>query len=629
MLNKYTFILLLLPLTMCGQTATQIFDSTGFSNLRSSANTGVYSHKFNKSYFTFIDQESNPYVVECDHGNNNTWGTPMQLIEQTGDQSYNYSTIALADSDRVIITYAAPFDTYLGVSVMITPNDMNSFESSIIDIGQTGSKEYPRIHKARNGTLYIFFSSQSISWAANYRSWYSVQSTDNGLTWSTATLRVDRGIDDPDGISEATYFGSMSRKPYTVGEPELWYFPFTSSGGAEYTATHDGGAQAGVFIDSSSPFDAGGAGFLYRVFYNLTTGEYSQITNATGTTLTLASSLTINDGDSGIVAYHNIFHVDNNVFGFAPETAKAYSPDGTYYGDTLTRLEIDETNVQLQRTQRPIDQYIGTAPPGTKRVTYVPMTMVDSSGIVSVIHSDSIFQYNPSISRIDTIIPSWPGGDARYFFWYDSTYYSLYGGLTLYNSDNLTTWNSINTATLTGSHGYALYANPVLNGNAYALVNAFESNSADNAGYAWAVNYGTDSIPRKVFPTCDDPTKTECDTFTVNVYITDETYWSATRLTDATNEVTLTDITGNSEVLTSSVNAVDGVATFSVRSTNNETENIELIATSDGLESDYIRLYVTGDGESECPTSQSTTIPKAYFGGNGGQYFPNGKLFMR
>jgi hypothetical protein len=583
--------------------ATQIGSSTYNSTLRSMAQ-GVYDHYTDKSFFCFMQDNSDPYVVECNHaGGSHTWGTPQKIITQTAASKYNFPTISILPDRRLVMCFAAPFDKILGFAISNSPADASSWTFKSIDIGRT-HVEYPRILVDRRGYIYLFYIHQDDNKAAHKRWYYYVKSEDAGQTWTAPVLAIQRELDDPYGMCEL-YVGYTAKEPYRAGEPERWWFAYTSSSGFQYEGTHTGADNSANLVDANSTWGSGGSGFTYRWLYNITKGTNSGITSVNATTIVPTNTMDWDTGDKYGVAYHNIYHSHIFVVYFRPDNGHWYDAAHNDLGTDVSRNEM-ETAVA-----RP---YTSPMPPASKDVGYVPSIVVNDKGYPSVEQNNTYYSWNGA--QWDTIVSNLTSGDMRNVWFADDKYYMAMNGIQIYNATTIGNWTNVGGTSLPNSHGYSLYGVFIPEGHAQAYLNAHEYNDT-YSGFAWGVSAGETQTPSAIVLRSPKPVIAQTDTATVYAYITDKVHGARSRVRTASNSVTLTVENGNATVINATVSVVNGMATFKVVPAANN-QKVIVKAASSGLDSYSMDLFV-GDTIIEAETvtvKQSSTVPaitlKAY-----------------
>ncbi len=536
---------------------------------------GVYDPISNKSFFTFMRENSNPYVVACDHNNGDFWGTPQRVLSQTSASKYNYPSIAILPDRRLVLTYASPFDDGVGFAISNNPADNTSWTTSMAFEGHT---EYPKIIVDRKGYIYLFFTHMAWGAPAHQRWLYYISSTDNGSTWSDPQLALQRELDEPYGMCEE-YVSYYKREPYRVGKPEKWYFSFTAAGGFQWEGTHSGTDNSTNLTDNNAEWGNGG-NMDYRYLYNKTKGTHSGIDSADSTTIIPENIMDWDNGDSYGIAYHNINHSHVYVAAFRPDTGHWYDPAGNDLGETVTRIEMDTDEM------RP---YLSPEPPAGKNIGYIQPMAVNSSGQPVISVENGFIQWNGT---------SWqpingsqiPSGDLRYFYYSSPYYYTIMNRVNASRSTDLINWNQIISISPSDSHQYSLYAVAVNEGHANAIINAHEYNNALD-GNAWALGYGSSQIPEALLLRSETPLVAPNSTLVVKAIVCDKVNDARSRVHLADNQIFLNVLSGNAVIADSSVNAVNGVAEFSVITTEITGEAV-LEATSDGLDAYRISIYI-------------------------------------
>ncbi len=108
-MRKFLLLFILFPISAFSQwDATSIANNTYNSVLRTMLQ-GVYDHYSDKSFFCFIQENSNPYVVTCDHlTGTHMRQSPSLVYTQTSVSKYNYPTIDILPDRRLVLCYASP-----------------------------------------------------------------------------------------------------------------------------------------------------------------------------------------------------------------------------------------------------------------------------------------------------------------------------------------------------------------------------------------------------------------------------------------------------------------------------------------------------------------------------------------
>jgi len=588
------FLICFLPSLVSAQwTGKQITSSTYFSVLRPMSQ-GVYDQYSDKSFFCFMQENSNPYAVECDHsGGLHTWGTPHRVENLPAASKYNFPTIEILPDRRLVMCYAAPFDTQLHFAISNSPADASSWTVTNVNIGKR-MLEYPRIKVDRRGNIYLWFIQQP-GVGAHQRWYYYVKSTNAGITWSAPVLAIERELDDPNGMCEL-YIGYTADEPYRVGQPEKWWFAYTSSSGFQYEGTHNGANNSSNLTNSLGEWGSGGSGFTYRWLYNKTKGTNSAITNATSTTITPSSTMDWDNGDKYGIAYHNIYHSDVYVTAFSPDNGHWYDAANNDLGTVVSRNEMETA------TARP---YVSPTPPSSKTdVGYIPVCTVNDLGYPTIYQNGLFTSWNGAKWVKGSAGPS---GDNRNFWFADNSYYMLTNKLQLYRSATTASWTNVFSISLPSAHTYSCYAVPVHEGHSEALINVHESAEAAE-GNAYGISWRETKTPAAIVLRTSLPVGKFNQTQSVNAYITDKSYGSRSRIRNATNSVTLTVHSGLAQIERSSKFASNGLADFSVTPTA-DNQVIVLKASSPGLDSYYLNLYI-GTGTIDPIFGLPTNEPK-------------------
>lgn len=575
-LNTIHF-LLLLPIVIHGQwNAVPIAENTYNSVLRPMSQ-GVYDHYSDKSFLCFMQENSNPYVVECDHSSGeHIWGDPQLVYTQPTASKYNYPTIDILPDRRLVLCYASPFDDALGFAISDSPADPSSWTTTTIDIGLRRNVEYPRIKVDRFGNIYLFYVHMDQSKAAHKRWYYYVKSEDYGQTWSEPVLSIQRELDDPYGMCEI-YMGYTVEEPYRVGEPERWWFAYTSSSGFQFEGTHTGDDGSSYLEDSTQSWGDGG-NFSYRWLYNVTKGSNSGIDQANSTAVYPASEMVWDKGDAYGIAYHNIYHSDIYVTYFRPDNGNWYDANHNNLGKVVSRAEM-ESNIGRA--------YKSPTPPSSKDVGYVPVLTVNNEGKPAVFQNGTFYSWNHS--QWEIITPEDPINDLRYLWFTEGKYYTATNKISINNSLNISNWSNVGSSSLPNNNRFAIYAVHINEGHAEAIFNAHEYNS-QQPGTAWGVSARETQIPKAMILRTATPKIETGDTALIHAYITDKVHGARSRVRDADNLIEMSVIKGSANIIVPSINATSGLATFKVISNSTESEVITLKASSDSLDDYYINL---------------------------------------
>ncbi len=542
---------------------------------------GVYDLFSDKSFFCFMQENSNPYVAMCDHSNGlHTWGTPQRVHTQASASKYNYPTMDMLPDRRLVMTYASPFDEALGFAVSNAPADASAWTVSNVDIGRVRHVEYPRIKVDRRGCIYLFYIHKPDSNAAHKRWYYYVKSEDSGTTWSDPVLCLQRELDDPYGMCEM-YVGYTTQEPMQDNEPERWWFAFTASSGFQYQGTHRGSMNSGFLYDHTADWGSG-SNFTYRWLYNVTKGTHSGIDSADDTHVFPSSPMDWDTGDAYGIAYHNIYHSDIFVVYFRPDTGRWYDAAHTDLGEVVSRAEM-ETDAA-----RP---YQSPVPPAAKDVGYIPVVAVNDQGHPSTVHNDTI--YNWDGTRWNTVSGTRPSGDLRFFWFADGQYYWAAGRLEVFASPDTQIWNRIGSTSLPDANGYPAYATFISQGHAQAAMNVHEYRQ-DQAGNAYALAFAQSTSAKTIVLRTPHPHIPAGGRAIIHAYVTDKYHGTRSRIRDAANEITLSVVEGRARVNPGAVHAVNGHAQFTVDHFGFQTGPIVCEAMSSGLEPSRITLDISG-----------------------------------
>ena len=566
------------PMLRAQWAATEIAWSTYNSTLRPMSQ-GVYDPYADKSFFCFMQENSNPYVVECNHaGGLHTWGTPQKVLTQPSAEKYNYPTIDILPDRRLVLCCATPFDNALGFSISTNPADASSWTTKTVDIGSRHHVEYPRIKVDRRGHIYLFYIHQPDGKAAHKRWYHYVKSEDAGETWSAPVLAIQRELDDPNGMCEL-YVGYTASEPYRLGEPERWWFAFTSSSGFQYTGTHTGSNDSPV-LNVTSPGWTSGDGFTYRWLYNITKGTNSGIASADLTSVTPSGAMEWDNGDQYGIAYHNIYHANVYVAYFRPDNGHWYDAAHHDLGTDISRAEMETP------TARP---YTTPLPFTTKDVGYVPMVTVNNQGYPTTEHNGTNYTWNGSQWITNTLTPN---DDVRFFWFADDNYYLARARFGVYQSASMSTnWTLVNALTLPNSHSYAVYGVPVTEGHSMALFNVHEYK--DNlAGTAWAVSQGDAQTAGALLLRTPNPVAPIGSTVAIRAFVAEKRNGARSRIRNANNAITLSVVSGNAQIAALTRNAANGLAEFSLTHTGSGEETIVVKASSPGLTDYYMNITV-------------------------------------
>jgi len=340
---------------------------------------GVYDHYSDKSFFCYMGPNSDPYVVECDHSEGaHTWGSPQKVLDQAADSDYNYPTIDILPSRRLVLCTARPHDKYVGIAISDNPADASAW--TVQNVPTTGiGFEYPRIFVDRRGYIYVFYVHRPDPNREPHLRWvYYNYSKDEGSTWEGETLLLERDVSDPNGMCEI-YFGINElypRRVYGGSTSQKLYMAWTSSGGFTHTGTHDGGNDATFLTDSTNDFTTGTYGAVTDNGYlhNLTKGTGSGISSHDATTIHTDVNLDWDNGDQYGVAYHNIHHSHYYMGYFNFDDHHVYSHiNGWDDVDCGTKVDREEMDDNLR-------WYVSPNPPAGKDTGYVPSLFVGKLG---------------------------------------------------------------------------------------------------------------------------------------------------------------------------------------------------------------------------------------------------------
>ena len=573
-------VLVLAPVSgLADWQAVRIGQNTYNSVLRPMSQ-GVYDPYADKSFLCFMQENSNPYVVECDHaGGRHTWGTPQRVFTQPAASKYNYPTLDILPDRRLVMCFAAPFDNALGFAVSNAPADASAWTTRTVDTGRR-HVEYPRIKVDRRGHIYLFYIHMDTTNMAHKRWYYYVKSEDAGQTWSAPVLSLQRELDDPYGMCEM-YIGYTVEEPYRIGEPERWWFAFTSSSGFQYQGTHNGADNSPNLVDTTADWGDGG-NFYYRWLYNTTKGVNSGIENANATTVFPTQTMDWDNGDAYGIAYHNIYHSHIFVTYFRPDNGHWYDAAHNDLGTTVSRDEI-ETPVG-----RP---YTSPIPPAGKDVGYVPAMTVNDQGFPTVVQREGYNTWDGS--RWNLIPYGASAGDIRYFWFADDQYYRAANRLQVYTSPTTRDWSQVASLSLPNANGFATYSVYIPQGHAEAIMNTHEYN-ANQPGSAWGISAGETRIPAAIVLRTETPVLSAGTSATVYAFITDKVHGARSRVRGATNAVQLSVVRGSARIETNTVTAVNGLARFTVTPDGSGAQEIVLAAAATGLDSGHISLFVDG-----------------------------------
>lgn len=514
-MKKILILLMLLPQIVLAQwQATKIGSSTYNSTLRP-FNQGVYDPESNKTFMCFMQDNSDPYVVTCDH-NTNIWSEPTKVLTQPSASKYNYPTMDILPNHHLVLTCAYPFDSGLGFAISTNPNDATSWNVKTINL-PVNHVEYPRIKVDDFGNIYIFYISKTTK-PAHKRWYYYVKSTDNGQTFSEPILSIQRELDDPYGMCEV-YVGYMTEQPNSSGLDEKWWFAYTSSSGFQYEGVHNGDDNSSTLVNTLGQWGSGGSGFTYRWLYNITKKTNSGISSATSTVITpIDKTMKFDKGDKYGIAYHNIYHSDVFVIYFKPSTGHWYDSANNDLGTDVSRLEMETTTARA---------YTSPTPPSSKDVGYNPMLTVNQDGNATILQNNKFYGWNGSSFSILT--PTLPSGDLRYIWCANNKYYLAVNSVQIYESINLITWNRIGTISLPNLHGYALYCTPIIGGHSDAFFNIHEYDDT-YSGFAWAGGINSLKQPSKIVIKTPDPIVDVNELAVINAYLSDDYLGSSTRV---------------------------------------------------------------------------------------------------
>lgn len=613
---------------------------------------GVYDHYSDKSFFCYMQADSDPHVATCDHSAGaHTWDTPKEITAQTTARSYNYPSIALLHSGKLAVCFAHPHDTHVGVAISDNAADTSSWTVTDLVCAGTGY-EYPRLFVDRRGWLYVFYISRPASAEAHLRWVHYNYSKDEGTTWEGETLLIERDVTDPYGMCEI-YFGVNEIQPYINGTNERLYMAFTSSGGFQYEGTHDGGDGLDYLSDSTAAFTPGG--LTYRHLYNVTKGTEDGIFSNTATDVVPDAPMAFDDGDAYGIAYHNINHSHYYLCYFQFSDHHMYAADGTDLGTKLDRTEMDAV---------PERWYTSPIPPDGKDTGYVPGMAFDSSsnpigflfglcgvqwdgaawdmltsGTYGVVESgthdgagdsatmtdstqtwandelvgDWVFNTTDgswgkvASNTSDTITfvdgmqggtdNDWDVGDAFVIYdygdvrriWYaDGYYYLALGKLAIYRSADYATWTLLDNVSISDTNAYSCYCVPVKEGHAEALLNLHENGMA---GTWWGVSCGETQTAGALVCRTTDACPATSSTTTIRVYVCEKNCGARSRVRNATDAITLSIISGGGSIdAPNPTNAVNGLASFTFNTPVGAGETV-IEATAAGLDSYRIHIF--------------------------------------
>lgn len=573
--------------------AIQVAHNTYNSVLRSMSQ-GVYDHYSDKSFFCLMQENSNPYVVSCDHSSGtHAWESPNLVYVQPAASRYNYPTVDMLPDRRLVLSYASPHDEALGFAITKNPADATVWNTKKVGTGDRNHVEYPRVKVDRQGNIYLFFIHMEQTDAAHKRWYYYVKSEDAGETWTEPILCLQRELDDPYGMCEM-YVGYTVEEPYRQGEPERWWFAFTASSGFQFQGTHTGSDNSPHLIDTNATWGTG-SNFSYRWLYNVTKGTNSGIDDASSTTVFPEQMMDWDNSDKYGIAYHNIYHSDIFVVYFCPDNGHWFDAAHNDLGVTVSRAEMETV------TARP---YISPVPPASKDVGYVQNLTVNDHGYPSTIHNGTLYSWDGN--QWNTSTPDFPSNDLRYYWFTENKYYWAASRLSIYNSNDGNDWEEAGNMSLPDNHSYPTYSVYIEEGHAEAIINVHEY-KPDLPGMAWAVSAGEEQTPEAIVLRTPKPKLSTNESTTVYAFVTDKVHGARSRVRVATNTISLSVVCGNATIDNSELITQNGLAEFTVTSTGTLPEVVILKATSTGLDNYYLNLYVNGGNLSTQSLSDVST----------------------
>ncbi len=351
--------------------------------------------------------------------------------------------------------------------------------------------EYPKAFVARNGTLYYFtravptsaneptYTYNGTSYRVAFRSQIYVKSTDNGLTWEAAKVGITRR-NLTDFLTEP-YLTQVIAEPPRAGVPERFHFVWTLAAGID----------------------------LYF--------------NASGTL---------------VYNYHNGFSKNLYHAYFVPGVDRFYAMDGTDLGETIDGDEIDAHCVVKTTGSATIPplpmtyaehQALATAPSVTSIMGNI--ATIDGAGVVTI---NGTYRWTGTEWAA---FGTWPS-DTRFSEWRHGAYYAYRQNGSVYKSlDGLGTWVPLGSI-FDDPVGVAKLPEALRTLSGSVRITATTVPAHPEARF-WYKRYGSDTFqgyvilgghtsscaPYAVLAQVDRGTVAPGESFTLQLYLTDE--WGA------------------------------------------------------------------------------------------------------
>ena len=239
-----------------------------------------YDLDSNKSWFVWKGADGDPYIAECDHDDDDTWSTPVKLMDET-DNSHSYSAMTVSDSGYIVVIFNDYQTSELYCLRSVSPCTIGdgfstySFEDDYPY--DNYFSEYPRILKARNGDLIIPMKQRpGVASGDAIRRWlYLWKSEDDGATWGDRTLAIERSH-LTDSMTEV-YMSRPAIEPYRNGEPERWWFSWIAAGGPGHDDYHEDLYCAYYIPDSAKWYAPTGKDLGVKITYEEQEGDSGNI----------------------------------------------------------------------------------------------------------------------------------------------------------------------------------------------------------------------------------------------------------------------------------------------------------------------------------------------------------------
>ena len=195
---------------------------------------GFHDATANKTFITWMGPGSDALVKEYDHATK-TWSANKIAGNSPFADSHNYPSMIRGRDNRLYIFYGCHNSP---LRMAVSPNPL-SIDGTWRDgnIGAAPDASYPAPVVTSDGTIYVFIRlTRARNGHSDDRPLAFVKSTDNGQTWTRATIL------DPyprsDNLTEI-YNGKISYQPAAGGQKARIHIAWTLAGGGPGNHEHD------------------------------------------------------------------------------------------------------------------------------------------------------------------------------------------------------------------------------------------------------------------------------------------------------------------------------------------------------------------------------------------------------